>query len=130
MRVLYVEDSEVNRRIVREMLAAGGVEMDEAEDGQVGLERIAANDYDLILMDLRMPQMDGLSALKALRAQDDAKAGLPVIVLTADVGAGMHEDCLAAGADEVLAKPVSMPELYDAIGRAIAKGGEAEMVLN
>ena len=130
MRVLYVEDSEINRRIVREMLAAGGVEMDEAEDGRIGLERIAAADYDLILMDLRMPQMDGLTALKALRAQDGDKASLPVIVVTADAGTGIHDDCIAAGADEVLAKPVSMPQLYDAIGRALARGGEAEMVLS
>jgi CheY-like chemotaxis protein len=129
MRVLYVEDSEMNRRIVREMLVAGGVEMDEAEDGQVGLERIAANDYDLILMDLRMPQMDGLTALKALRAQEGPKASLPVIVVTADAGATIHADCLAAGADEVLAKPVAMPELYDAMGRALAGGDESRMML-
>ena len=129
MRVLFVEDSEINRRIVREMLAAGGVELDEAEDGLDGLEKIAANEYDLILMDLRMPQMDGLTALKALRAQSGPKAGLPVIVVTADAGTSIHDDCLAAGADDVLAKPVSMPDLFDAIGRILARGGEAEMVL-
>jgi CheY-like chemotaxis protein len=124
MRVLYVEDSEMNRRIVREMLAAGGVDMDEAEDGQAGLDRIAAADYDLILMDLRMPQMDGLTALRSLRAQDGHKAALPVVVVTADAGSSIRDDCIAAGADEVLAKPVSMPELYDAMGRALARADD------
>ena len=52
MRVLFVEDNEVNRRVVREMLTAGGIEMFEAEDGAAGLKMIEANDYDLVLMDL------------------------------------------------------------------------------
>jgi CheY-like chemotaxis protein len=129
MRVLFVEDSEINRRIVREMLTAGGVVMDEAEDGQAGLEMIEANDYDLILMDLRMPRMDGLTAIRHLRARGDAKASLPVVVVTADAGSTIHDDCVAAGADEVMSKPVSMPALYDTIGRMLARDG-AEVVLS
>lgn len=128
MRVLLVEDSEINRRIVREMLTAGGVEMDEAEDGRIGLERLESGDYDLILMDLRMPNMDGLTALKSIRARSDAKAGLPVIVITADAGSSIHADCLSAGAQEVIAKPVSMPALYDAIGRILAADDAAVML--
>jgi CheY-like chemotaxis protein len=129
MRVLFVEDSEINRRILREMLAAAGIEMAEAEDGAAGLRMIAEHDYDLILMDLRMPGMDGLTAIRHLRARDDAKAGLPVIVITADAGANIEADCRAAGADDVILKPVSMPTLYDAIGRTLARGGEAAVML-
>jgi CheY-like chemotaxis protein len=129
MRVLLVEDSEINRRIVREMLTAGGVEMDEAGDGVAGLAKIEANDYDLVLMDLRMPKMDGLTALRHVRARPDAKARLPVVVITADAGSAIHDDCIAAGADEVISKPVSMPALYDAIGRMLARDG-AEVVLS
>jgi CheY-like chemotaxis protein len=129
MRVLLVEDSEINRRIIREMLAAGEIDMAEAVDGREGLKMIDAADYDLVLMDLRMPEMDGLTALKHLRARTDDKGRVPVIVITADAGTSIHDDCLAAGADEVIPKPVSMPVLYDAIGRMLAKGGDAEVML-
>jgi CheY-like chemotaxis protein len=129
MRVLFVEDSEVNRRVVKEMLRAGGVEMAEAQDGLVGLQMIEANDYDLILMDLRMPGMDGITAIRHLRARDDRKATLPVIVVTADAGGNIDADCLAAGADGVLRKPVSMSALFDAIGALLAQRGDSAVML-
>src|ERR1700712_5416757 len=84
MRVLFVEDNEVNRRVVKEMLRAGSVDMAEAEDGRVGLAMIEMHDYDLVLMDLRMPVMDGMTAIRHIRARQDGKAALPVIVITAD----------------------------------------------
>ena len=130
MRVLFVEDSDINRRIVREMLGAAGIEMAEAQDGVIGCQMIDRNDYDLVLMDLRMPNLDGLTALKHVRARDDAKATLPVIVITADAGTSIDEDCRNAGADDVLIKPVSMPQLYAALGRIVARGGADSVVLS
>ncbi|MBX3485955.1 response regulator [Phenylobacterium sp.] len=126
MRVLFVEDNEVNRRVVKEMLRAGGIEMAEAPDGAAGLQMIADYDYDLILMDLRMPGMDGITAIRELRRRGDVKATLPVIVVTADAGSSIEADCLAAGADGVLLKPVSMTALFDAIGQILANrsGGD------
>lgn len=124
MRVLFVEDSEVNRKVIREMLRAGGIEMAEAEDGAAGLAMIDANDYDMILMDLRMPGMDGITAIRHLRARGDEKAGLPVIVVTADAGPTILTDCRAAGADDVVMKPVSMSALFEAIGKLIAQHPE------
>ena len=121
MRVLFVEDSDVNRRVVREMLRAGGLEMFEAEDGAMGVEMVEANDYDLILMDLRMPGMDGITAIRHIRARTDDKANLPIIVVTADAGATIEADCRSAGADDVVLKPVSMTTLFDAIGRLLAQ---------
>jgi CheY-like chemotaxis protein len=76
VRVLFVEDNAVNRQVVFQMLTAAGIEMDEAENGLVGLSKIEENVYDLILMDLRMPCMDGLTTLRHLRARDDEKASL------------------------------------------------------
>ncbi|WP_293906187.1 response regulator [Phenylobacterium sp.] len=129
MRVLFVEDSEVNRLVIREMLRAGDIEMAEAVDGAAGLRMIGDNDYDLILMDLRMPGMDGITAIRHLRARGDHKARLPVIVVTADAGATIEADCLAAGADDVVLKPVSMSALYEAIGAVLAREGQDAVLL-
>jgi CheY-like chemotaxis protein len=129
MRVLFVEDSEVNRRVIKEMLRAGEIEMEEAEDGAAGLAMIEAHDYDLILMDLRMPGMDGITAIRHIRARSDAKANLPIIVVTADAGATIEADCKAAGADDLVLKPVSMTMLFEAIGSLIAKRSAGEVLL-
>jgi CheY-like chemotaxis protein len=129
MRVLFVEDNEVNRRVVKEMLTAGGIDMSEAEHGAAGLEMIEANDYDLVLMDLRMPGMDGMTAIRHIRARGDDKAKVPVIVITADAGSTIDADCKEAGADEVILKPVSMTSLYDTIGALLARrGGDSVLV--
>ncbi|WP_310542665.1 response regulator [Phenylobacterium sp.] len=94
--------------------------MSEAPEGQTGLSMIAENDYDLTLMDLRMPGMGGLTAIRHIRAREDAKAKLPVILVTADTGLNTREDRPSAGADDVILKPVAMNLLFDAIGRRMA----------
>lgn len=129
MRVLFVEDNPLNRLVVCQMLIAGGIEMEEAENGLEGLSKIDENDYDLILMDLRMPRMDGLTAIRHLRARSDEKSNLPVIVITADIAADVQADCKAAGADDILQKPISMQLLFDAIGRILASGDPATAML-
>jgi CheY-like chemotaxis protein len=129
MRVLFVEDNEVNRRVVKEMLRAGGVDMAEAEDGVVGLEMINTQAFDLVLMDLRMPVMDGLTAIRHIRARADDKAALPVIVVTADDGPSIDADCRQAGADDVIHKPVSMSALFGAIGALMTRRGGENAVM-
>jgi len=124
MRILFVEDNEINRRVVKEMLRSGGIEMAEAEDGFAGLAMIEANDYDVILMDLRMPNMDGMTATRHLRARPDAKAKTPVIVITADDGLTIDAECLQAGADRVLRKPVSMATLFETIVSVLPSAGQ------
>jgi len=114
---------------VGEMLRAGEIEMAEAEDGETGLRMVEENDYDLILMDLRMPGMDGLTAIRHIRARGDAKAQAPIIVITADAGSTIEADCKAAGADDLLLKPVSMTALFNAIGALIARGGQGSVML-
>jgi CheY-like chemotaxis protein len=132
MRVLFVEDDAINRRVVKEMLRARGVDMAEAEDGLIGLQMIDTQEFDLVLMDLRMPVMDGVTALRHTRARADRKAALPVIVVTADDGPTIDSDCISAGADDVIHKPVSMASLFGAIGTTLAHrgkgGGEAAML--
>lgn len=123
MQVLFVEDDPMNRRVVKDMLGVAGVEMFEAPEAETGLVMIGDNAYDLILMDLRMPGMDGLTAIRHIRARTDEKAKLPIIVITADTGLTIRQDCLEAGADDVLLKPVAMDLLFDSVGRIMAAAG-------
>lgn len=124
MRVLFIEDDAMNRRVVKDMLAVAGVDMIEAEDAERGLKLIDAETFDAILVDLRMPGMDGMTAMKIIRARTDGKAALPLIVVTADTAPDLAERCRAAGADEVLFKPVAMDALFEAIGRVMARRAE------
>ena len=129
MNILFVEDDAMNRRVVRDMLTVAGATMDEAHDAESGLQMIDEGQYDIVLMDLRMPGMDGLTAIKHIRARTDEKAGVPVIVVTADTALDICRDCIDQGADEVILKPVAMNKLFDAIGRLIARGN-SRMMLN
>ena len=129
MQVLFVEDDAMNRRVVRDMLRVVGADMNEAADAETGLAMIDSQDYNIILMDLRMPGMDGLTAIRHLRARPDAKATLPVIVVTADTAIDLRERCLDSGADEVILKPVAMGALLSAMGRMVAKAEGDDVLL-
>ncbi len=124
MNVLFIEDDRMNRRVVRDMLDVAGVTMAEAESAEDGLQLIEEQSFDMILVDLRMPGMDGITAIGHIRARQDAKAKLPIIVVTADIAADLRDRCLAAGADEVLFKPVAMDSLFDAMGKLMARGDD------
>ena len=115
----------MNRRVVRDMLDVAGATMAEAESAEIGLEMIDRDTYHMILIDLRMPGMDGITAIRHIRARGDDKAELPIIVVTADSGVDLRERCMTAGADDVIVKPVAMDQLFEAIGRILAgdRGG-------
>ncbi len=130
MQVLFVEDDPMNRRVVKDMLRVVGANMEEAADAESGLRMIAEGDYNIVLMDLRMPGMDGLTAIRHLRAASGERALLPVIVVTADTAPDLREQCLQAGADEVILKPVAMGALLNAMGRMVVKNGSGDIVLN
>ncbi len=130
MRVLAIEDDALNRRVVRDMLSVAGVGMDDAGSADLGLRMIDADEYDIILMDLRMPGMDGFEAIDRIRARADAKSRVPIIVITADAAVDLRVRCLARGADELLLKPVAMEELFGAIGRVLAlRGDTGDMII-
>jgi CheY-like chemotaxis protein len=124
MNVLFIEDDPMNRRVVKDMLDVAGATLVEADSGERGLALIDEQTFDIVLVDLRMPGMDGFEAISRIRARGDAKAALPIIVVTADTAVDLRERCLAVGADEVLFKPVAMDSLFDAIGRQLARGAE------
>ena len=128
VQILLVEDDAMNRRVVRDMLSVAGVDMIEAHDGPSGLDMVQSEMVDLVLMDLRMPGMDGLTAIRHIRAREDAKSNIPIIVITADQSPNLHHDCMEVGADAVLLKPVAMQELFDTIGRVIASKPNSAML--
>ena len=124
MNVLFIEDDRMNRRVVRDMLDVAGAVMVEAESAEIGLGLIDSNDFDMILVDLRMPGMDGSTAIGHIRARTDHKARLPIIVVTADTAVDLRQRCLDAGADDVIFKPVAMDALFEAMGRLLADGDD------
>ena len=129
MNVLFIEDDRMNRRVVRDMLDVAGVTMMEAESAEDGLSAIDAQDFDMLLIDLRMPGMDGITAIGHIRARPDGKAAVPIIVITADTALDLRERCIAAGADEVLFKPVAMDALFEAMGRILAREADGGMIV-
>lgn len=129
MNVLFIEDDRMNRRVVRDMLDVAGVQMMEAESAEIGLSIIDAQNFDMLLIDLRMPGMDGITAIGHIRARPDAKARVPIIVITADTALDLRERCIAAGADEVLFKPVAMDALFEAMGRILARDAGGGMLV-
>ncbi len=119
----------MNRRVVRDMLAVAGASMEEAEDGPAGLAMVETDDYAVVLLDLRMPGMDGFEVLARIRGRGDAKGQVPIIVVTADTAPDLRERCLTLGADEILFKPVAMDALFDAMGRILARDEGGGVIL-
>ncbi|MGM9486733.1 PAS domain-containing protein [Ideonella sp. YS5] len=115
-RVLLVEDNPVNREVGMALLKAVGVAVEIAADGQQALERLETEVYDLILMDMQMPGMDGLEATRRIR-RIPSLDHVPVIAMTASAFGEDREACLAAGMNDHVAKPVDPRELYGAILR-------------
>jgi CheY-like chemotaxis protein len=124
MNVLFIEDDRMNRRVVKDMLDVAGATMAEAESAEEGLQALDEQHFDMLLVDLRMPGMSGITAIKHIRARGDAKGSVPIIVITADTALDLRERCLQAGADEVLFKPVAMDALFEAMGRILARDAD------
>ena len=110
-RVLYVDDNESNRALVCAILTAQGIECQTASDGREGLEAARDGGWDLILMDIQMPVMDGVEATLAIRALPEPVGAVPIVAVTANTLAVQLEGYAAAGMDDVIAKPVDMAEL-------------------
>lgn len=120
-RLLLVEDNAVNQRVVLAMLRKKGYLLDVANNGQEALEILARSSFDVVLMDVQMPVLDGLETTKAIRA-DARWKHLPVIAMTAHAMNGDKERCLSAGMDEYLTKPLKAPLLIETIEKYLLAG--------
>jgi signal transduction histidine kinase/CheY-like chemotaxis protein len=116
-RVLVVEDQALNRDVAEGMLKALGLEVDTAHDGRHALEMLARGSYDVVLMDCRMPVMDGFTATAELRRREAAGQRIPIIALTADTTSTARDACFSAGMDDYLGKPFSRATLLAALVR-------------
>jgi len=116
-RVLLVEDNPMNRLVISKLLQALGITVDTAEDGEAGVAAAARGGYDMVLMDIQMPGMDGMEATRRIRAMDGPIASTPVVAITANVLAEQKSNYAAAGMDGVVSKPVSAAALISEITR-------------
>ncbi len=115
-RVLLAEDNPVNQEVARALLCEAGLAVDVAADGREALTMASRTDYALVLMDMQMPQLDGLAATRAIRALPQ-RAELPIIAMTANAFGEDRAACLRAGMNDHLAKPVDPDALYDCLLR-------------
>jgi CheY-like chemotaxis protein len=119
--VLLAEDNDTNRLVVTTMLAEFGMDVETAVNGVAAVARARAGGLDAILMDVQMPDMDGLAATRAIRALDGPASRVPIVALTANAFAEDRESALAAGMDDFVAKPFRKAALFEALRRALTR---------
>ena len=115
LHVLLAEDSEINAKVITTFLRMDGHDVTHVTDGDQALQMLIQNRYDLVLMDMRMPALNGIEVSRAWRKQEPAGQHLPIIALTANATTEDRSNCLAAGMDHFLAKPVSHETLQTVI---------------
>lgn len=131
LRVLLAEDTPTNQKLAEYLLARRGHIVEIAKDGQQALEMVGRRDYDVVLMDVQMPIMDGLQATAAIRSlPDPVKAGLPIIALTAHALKEDAKRCLDAGMDAYISKPIRADEFIELVELLGASEGEEEQFLS
>ena len=128
LRVLVVDDHEINRRAVQLILTPLGVEIATAVDGLAALTAAEVQTYDVIFMDVRMPELDGRETTRRLRAGDGPNRATPVIAVTADTAQDDIDACMAAGMDYFVSKPLTPAALLGALNHVLAEAATRETV--
>ena len=126
LSVLLVEDNPVNQRLAVILLERMGHTVTTADTGRAALDRLEGASFDLVLMDVQMPEMDGVEATARIRAAEPPNRHLPIVAMTAHAMKGDREQLLAAGMDDYIAKPISPEAIADALARAMAAAPPAE----
>jgi PAS domain S-box-containing protein len=122
--ILLAEDVEINRELVKTLLTAAGHTLDAVENGAKAIAAVEAGNYDLVLMDVQMPEVDGLEATRAIRAMGGKYAKLPIIALTANAFRAEIDACLDAGMNDHVVKPIEEAKLLAAIDAAMSEQEE------
>jgi two-component system sensor histidine kinase/response regulator len=127
-RILLAEDSGLNRRIALRMLAEMGLTADAVANGRLAVEAAASSTYDLILMDVHMPEMDGFTATREIRRAEATGRHTPIVAMTARAMGGDREQCIAAGMDDYISKPVRFEELRAVVDRWVGARAQTPAV--
>jgi signal transduction histidine kinase/CheY-like chemotaxis protein/HPt (histidine-containing phosphotransfer) domain-containing protein len=130
LRILIAEDNEVNQKVALRLLERLGHQADVASNGREALARLESAAYDLVLMDVQMPEMDGLEASRAICARWPAGQRPRIVAVTAEAMQGDREKCLAAGMEDYLVKPVTLDQLRDVLARSQPRGRDDESPLD
>jgi signal transduction histidine kinase/AmiR/NasT family two-component response regulator len=130
LRLLAAEDNATNQQVLAAVMGSLGIEVDIVADGRAAFEAWRDGTYDLILMDIQMPVMDGIDSARAIRAaeQEQGRRRTPIVALTANALSHQVQEYLAAGMDGHVAKPIEIAKLYDAISRALNESAQAASV--
>lgn len=123
LRILLAEDNAINKDMVSKMLTANGHVVEAVENGQQAVDAVRTDNYDLVLMDLQMPVMDGFTATRLIRELPGEKSGLPIVALTAHAFSDYRQKCLDAGMNEYVAKPIRFSTLLNTINKLTNKSG-------
>jgi CheY-like chemotaxis protein len=113
VKVLVAEDNAINQKIVRIMLQKAGCDVLAVDDGSKAVQAVQTGEFDLVLMDLHMPQLDGLQATTQIRALESKVKEVPIIALTASAFTDDRDRCLAAGMNDFVTKPIKLDYLLE-----------------
>jgi PAS domain S-box-containing protein len=127
LKILIVEDNRINRIVLRELLERDGHRVDEAHDGQQGLEFVKRTSYDIVFMDISMPVMDGVEATRAIRMSEARGTRIPLIALTAHARSEDEERFRAAGLDDILVKPITKQGIRAIIAKYCLGGAAGDV---
>lgn len=117
LRILMAEDNITNQKLLVFLLLRAGHKVDVAADGEEAIEAFGAHPYDLVLMDINMPKMNGIAAMQHIRERGGTGATIPIIAVTAKAMKGDRERYLAAGMNDYVSKPIMESDLHEAIAR-------------
>lgn len=125
IRILLAEDNAINALLTRTLLEAEGHTVETVEDGQLAVEAMKSSHFDMIFMDMRMPNMDGLEATRKIRTLPNVSTSIPIVALTANAFDDDRNACFDSGMNDFMTKPVSAEELSEMVARWTAKSDQA-----